>query len=111
MDTYDKDVIRDIWQDEKIVEEIRAAALKKAQLAHPEIEFVIDHRTIDDYCYKQFDYPGVWYSRGFRLPDGFRNKEELIDSIAKDTVDYFTKTKDKKHKPSISDRLFELFRK
>ena len=110
MDTYDKDVIRDIKQDEKIVEEIRAAALKKVQLAHPEIEFVIDHRTIDDYCYKQLDYPGVWYSRGFRLPDGFKSKEELIDSIAKETIDYFVKTKEKDHKPSVFEKLIRLFR-
>ena len=89
MDQFDADVLRDAAQEERMVEEIHAAALQKARLLHPEIEYVVDPRTIDDYCYKEWGYPGAWYSMGFRLPDGFRTKEELIDAIAADTVRHF----------------------
>ena len=75
---------------EKEVEEIRAAALRAVQKSHPEIEHVIDRRTVDDYCEKIWDYPGKWYV-SFRLPDGFDSKKQLIDTIAGETVLYFTK--------------------
>ena len=91
MSMYEESGLRDAGREEKIVEEIRAAALRKVQTQYPEIEYVIDRRTIDDYCYKAWEYPGAWYSKGFKLPDGFRSKEQLIDAIAADTIKYFIK--------------------
>ena len=88
---------------EEEVKEIRDAALKKAQLTNPDIKFVIDSRPMDEYCNKTWDYPGKWYYSGFRLPEGFRDKNELIDAIAADTVRYFDKGKRK----SFLTRLFK----
>ena len=76
---------------EKEVKRIRDAALKKVQLLHPEIQHVVDRRTIDDYCDKYWDYPGKWYYGSFRLPPGFKNADELINAIANDTIRYFRK--------------------
>ncbi len=87
MDDYDESYIVEV---EKEVESFRNAALKKVQMTHPEIEFVIDRRIIDDYCNKTWDYPGKWYV-SFKLPEGFRSKEELIDAIAAETIRFFTK--------------------
>lgn len=87
MDDYEESYITEV---EKEVEEIRSAALKKAQMTHPEIAYAIDRRTVDDYCNKTWDYPGKRYV-SFKLPDGFLNKEELIAAIAAETVLYFTK--------------------
>ena len=87
----DSNEIEYIGELEKEVEEIRKAALDKVQRTHPEIKFVIDRRTIDDYCYKTWDYPGKWYYSGFRLPKEFRTKDELIDAIANDTIRHFSK--------------------
>ena len=78
---------------EKAVESIREAALRIVQLTHPEIKYVVDRRPIDDYSYKTWDYPGKWYYAGFKLPSGFRNKEDLIRSIAEDTIQHFSKKK------------------
>lgn len=89
MYTYPNGDLRDSSEEERIVANIRDAALQKVQKTHPEIEYVIDRRTIDDYCHKQWDYPGAWYSRGFKLPDGFKNKDELIDAIADETIRFF----------------------
>lgn len=80
-----------IEQDEKKIAEIRAEALRRAKLINPKVLFAIDSRTIDDYIEKKWDYPGAWYSQGFRLPKGFKNEEELIEDIADHTVKYFQK--------------------
>ena len=77
---------------EKKVDEIRDKALKIVQVINPNISCVIDPYTVDDYCEKQWDYPGAWYVY-FKYPDGIRKEEELIDKIISKTLDYF---KDKK---------------
>ena len=89
MDDYDEGYVRSV---EREIDEIRAAALKQVQTLRPEIEVVIDRRTFDDYCDKIRDYPGKWYTY-FRLPEGFRRKEELISAIARETIQYFSKKK------------------
>ena len=91
MNDYRSGELRDAAQEEEKVARIRDAALQKARQVNPDIPFVIDPRTLDDYCYKTWDYPGAWYSKGFRLPDGFRSEEELVDSIAAETIRYFKK--------------------
>ena len=83
---------------EKEVDELRQAALNKARLTDPDIQYAVDRRSVDDYCLMTWDYPGKWYYAGFKLPDGFRTKDELIDAIARDTVRYFSENKNKKNK-------------
>lgn len=85
MDKYDEGYVKEA---EREIEEIRAAALKKAQKTHPEIRYVYDRRSFDDYCEKTWDYPGKWYV-SFRLPQGYETKEELIDALAEETVRHF----------------------
>ena len=75
---------------EKEIDEIREKALAKAQAVNPDISVVVDNYTFDDYCYKQWDYPGKWYCY-FRLPKGIRSKEDLIDRIASETIARFNK--------------------
>ncbi|MBQ6268251.1 MAG: hypothetical protein IJK64_10840 [Clostridia bacterium] len=87
MDDYEEGYVRSV---EKEVDEIRAAALRLVQTIRPEIEAVIDRRTLDDYSEKIWDYPGKWYLY-FRLPAGFRSREELIAAIARETLAYFSK--------------------
>ena len=76
---------------ERDVKELRDTALKRVQSTYPEIKFVIDRRTIDDYAYKTWDYPGKWYYAGFKMPKGFHSKEDIINTIVKDTLQYFHK--------------------
>lgn len=90
--------IRDTGPEERKVEEIHAAALKKARQKNPSIDHVVDRRTIKEYCYLSWEYPGAWYSRGFKLPAGFRNENKLIDAIAEETVRHFEKYKPQKVK-------------
>ena len=75
---------------ERNVDEIRAEALKLVQRTHPEIICVVDRRSINDYSERIWDYPGKWYLY-FKLPNGFRRKEDLIRAIAEETIQYFTK--------------------
>ena len=88
MNEYDESYI---IATESAVTRIRDAALRKVQITHPEIRYVIDRHTVDDYSMKTWDYPGKWYYAGFRLPKGFRSEEELIDGIARETIRYFCK--------------------
>ena len=76
---------------EKKVEAIRDKALQIVQLTHPEIKYVYDPRSIDDYCGKVWDYPGKWYSTGFTLPKGISSEHNLIQIIVRDTINYFCK--------------------
>ncbi len=92
MDNYDEN---DLIEIEKEVEELRNSALKKVQTIHPEIEYVIDRRTVDDYTYRTWDYPGKWYAV-FTIPKGFGGKEEVIDDIVNETIRYFTERKTRK---------------
>ena len=88
MDSYDESFFE---QAEKDIDRVRKAALRIVQITHPEIRYVIDRRTIDDYAMKSWDYPGKWYYMGFKLPKGFHSEEELIRRIAEDTIRYFEK--------------------
>lgn len=78
-----------IEEVEKEVERIRKAALERVRITHPEIEYAVDRRSIDDYYTMTWDYPGKWYCQGFTLPKGFKTKDELINAIARDTISYF----------------------
>ena len=73
---------------EKEVDEIREKALAKVQAVNPDISVVVDNYTLDDYCYKQWDYPGKWYCF-FQLPQGVRSEEELIHQIVAETIACF----------------------
>ena len=90
MEDYEESYIAEV---EKEVDGIRSAALISVQKTHPEIEHVIDRRTLDDYSEKIWDYPGKWYPY-FKLPNGFQNKEELVRAIAEETVRYYQKNGD-----------------
>lgn len=87
MDQYDENSYS---QAESDVEQIRQAALRIVRITHPEIKYVVDRYTIDDYAQKSWEYPGKWYYMGLKLPRGFKTKEELIRSIAENTIRYFT---------------------
>ena len=86
MEEYDESYVREA---EREVRKLWDAALEKVRRTHPEIGCVIDRRTIDDYSGKTWEYPGRWYYAGFRLPEGFSSREELIDDIVKQTLRYF----------------------
>ena len=73
---------------EEKVDEIRNKALVKVHAINPDIYVVVDNRTLDDYCEKQWDYPGQWYCF-FRLPNDVRSEDELIDKIVKETLASF----------------------
>ena len=75
---------------EKRIDEIREKALAKAQAINPDISAVMDYHRINDYCGKQWDYPGKWYCF-FQLPKDVLTEEELIDRIAAETVARFNK--------------------
>lgn len=87
MERYDEGYVREV---EREVDELRAAALALVQKTHPEIECVIDQRSIYDYSERFWDYPGQWYLC-FKLPHGFQRKQEVILAIAEDTIRYYTK--------------------
>ncbi len=97
MDNYDEDSLK---ETQRKIEELRSRALEKARLSCPQAEFYVDRRPENEYYEEHPDYPGrlyVW----FRLPEGFASEEELVDAIARDTVEYYTG----KQKPSWG-RLF-----
>lgn len=73
---------------EKKIDEIRAEALKRARIIDPRVEYAVDNRTTDDYCEMIWNYPGAWYA-SFRLPKGFKTKEQLISKIVSDTLEFY----------------------
>lgn len=79
---------RDIKQAVEFREEIHKQALAKARALYPAIDTVIDEHPIDDYFTEYWDYPGKWYVM-ITIPAGFKTREELIDKIAADTVEYY----------------------
>ncbi len=87
MEPYEENYLKKV---EDKVDEIRRKAQEIARTVNPNVAFAVDKRTINDYCGKQWDYPGVWYTY-FRYPDGFRNDQELIHSIVTDTLAYFSR--------------------
>ena len=89
MERYDEGYLRNT---EEKVDRIREKALQLVRVIHPEIECVIDRRTLDDYCEKIWDYPGQWYV-SFKLPKGFDSEEKLIRTIADETIRYFCERK------------------
>ena len=92
MERYDEGYLKNV---EKQVDAIREQALEKVRSIYPDAAFVIDNRTLDDYCDKVWDYPGQWYT-SFRLPKGFSSKQKLIDVIAADTLRYLSDSENKK---------------
>lgn len=70
---------------EKRMDDIRSKALRRVQALYPEIPFVVDNYTVDDYCDKVWDYPGQWYCY-FRLPKDVKSEQELIDKIVSETI-------------------------
>ena len=92
MKPYEESYLRSV---EEQVDRIRETALRRVQQIRPDIQYVVDRRTIDDYCDKIWDYPGVWYV-SFTLPKGFRREEELISAIVEETLQYFSDQKQRK---------------
>lgn len=82
MERYDEAYVKEV---EREVDELRAEALKLVRKLHPECEYVVDRRSIYDYSERFWDYPGQWYL-SFKLPGGYRNKQELILAIAEETI-------------------------
>ena len=91
MDKYDEGYLR---RAEQKVEELRQMALKKARAVVPAAEYAVDPRLTDDYYDKVWDYPGVWYV-SFRLPDGFKSEEAVIEDIAANTIRHYLGRKTK----------------
>lgn len=79
---------------EEEVDRIREKALRIVQQTRPDIEHVVDRRSIYDYCERQWDYPGKWYAY-FTLPGSFKSEDEVVLAIAEDTIDYFSKSSEK----------------
>ena len=75
---------------ENRIEAIRNKALARLQAVNPDITVVVDNHTIDDYCGKQWDYPGKWYCF-FQLPDDVHSEEELISKMVAETLACFNK--------------------
>ena len=83
----------DYWNEvEDKVEKIRTRALAVARVIDPDVEFVIDRFSVDDYSEKHWDYPGKWYVE-FRLPDGFKSEEEVIKDIVEETLRFYQEKK------------------
>lgn len=83
MDEYH--YLKDVEED---VNKLREAALQQAQAINPNVTFVVDNRTLGDYCEQVWDYPGAWYTY-FSLPKGIKNKKHLIEILVRDTLAYF----------------------
>ena len=101
MDNFDEDSLKGT---QKKIEALRSRALEKARIFCPQAEFYVDKRLENEYYEEHYDYPGKLYV-WFRLPKGFASEEELVEAIARDTVEYYSK------KRSVWSRLFGKGRK
>lgn len=88
MDRMELEEIKFIKSAEKTVAEIREKALKEVQKTNPEIEYVIDKYSVDDYWDRRWDYPGRWFY-GIIYPPGIRSEQEAVATVVKETLEYF----------------------
>lgn len=65
--------------------QIHKEALAKVRKTVPGINSVIDRNPVESYFTNVWDYPGAWYLM-VSIPDGFRSRAELVDSIVRDTL-------------------------
>ena len=78
-------------------EGIHKVALRKVREIIPEADTVIDRNPVETYFQNVWDYPGKWYLY-VAIPEGFRSRAALIDSIVNDTLEFY------RRKSAVSDQ-------
>ncbi|MDO4458574.1 MAG: hypothetical protein Q4C42_00565 [Clostridia bacterium] len=74
---------------ERKADAVRDKALAVLQGEFPDLKYVVDPYTLDDYYSGQKDKPGVIYPH-FTLPKG-KTEQEVIEDIVNNTRRYFAK--------------------
>lgn len=82
-------------QDLKYASELRAEihkeALAKVRAVYPCADHVVDKYPADAYFQEVWDYPGRWYTV-VATPPGAGSRSSLVDSIVRDTLEYYQST-------------------
>ena len=66
-------------------DEIHREALAIVRKTHPNVSDVIDRHPVEDYFQENWEYPGRWYTV-VAIPYGYKSRQELVDTIVRDTL-------------------------
>ena len=70
---------------------IHAKALEIVRRVRPEAAEVVDRYPVEAYLQQHWDYPGAWYTIA-AIPESFKSREALIDTIVRDTLAQYSRT-------------------
>ena len=68
--------------------EIHKEALAVVRKEFPNADQVIDKYSVEEYFQQSWEYPGKWYTV-VASPESSRSRENLINIIARDTLEYY----------------------
>jgi len=88
-------------------DEIHKEALAKVRAIYPDIDSVIDKYPVEAYFQQMWDYPGQWYTI-VAIPEESGSRVKLIDSIVKDTIEYYRNI-EKEQQPSKDMERVNLY--
>jgi hypothetical protein len=88
---------RDLEAAAEFREGIHKEALQKVRAILPGADTVIDRNPVETYFQNVWEYPGKWYLY-VAIPEGFRSRAALIDSIVNDTLEFY------RRKSAVSDQ-------
>ncbi len=89
MDQFDCSYTENDLEDaKKFRADVHKEALGKALLIRPDVTEVIDKNPVESYFQKVREYPGTWYLY-VAIPEGYKSRDELVDSIVRDTLEHY----------------------
>ena len=69
-------------------DEIHKEVLAVVRKEFPNADQVIDKYSVEEYFQQSWEYPGKWYTV-VAIPESSRSRENLINIIARDTLEYY----------------------
>lgn len=89
-------------------EKLHREALAKARQKYPDIDYIADPHSVDEYLTEHWDYPGAWYTMT-TIPSGYRSRELFVDALAEASVEYYLRTAESKSAEEPFYKLLEEY--
>ena len=84
---------RDLEQAARFRNGVHREALEIVRRVYPRADSVVDRCPVESYFREIWDYPGAWYTI-VAIPEAFDTRDALVETIARDTLSWYSRQKE-----------------